>query len=158
MQKLRRGIQAALGIIEKGDAGRVDDLTVEEIAFNDQPSRELTQQLEKSERQRLWTEIARESVFPILGVGVLFMLWRLFQKTGVDEIPIGIPIGAASAEVAGAMGGMGGGMRGGPTMETEEVQPFVMTAEMMNQLMRENPNNMTHALRTWMSRGAEKSK
>ncbi|MEY4691884.1 MAG: hypothetical protein RIT19_2209 [Verrucomicrobiota bacterium] len=158
MQKLRRGIQAALGIIERGEAGRVDDLTVEEIAFNDQPSRELTQQLEKSERQRLWTEIARESVFPILGVGVLFMLWRLFQKTGVDEIPIGIPIGAASAEVAGAMGGMGGGMRGGPTMETEEVQPFVMTAEMMNQLMRENPNNMTHALRTWMSRGAEKSK
>jgi len=54
------------------------------------------------------------------------------------------------------MGGMGG-MRG-PGMESEEVQPFVMTAEMMNQLMRENPNNMTHALRTWMGRGMEKSK
>jgi hypothetical protein len=33
-----------------------------------------------------------------------------------------------------------------------------MTADMMNQLMKENPNNMTHALRTWMTRGAEKSK
>jgi len=28
----------------------------------------------------------------------------------------------------------------------------------MNQLMKENPNNMTHALRTWMTRGAEKAK
>jgi len=158
MDKLRRGIEAALGIVKRGEAGRVDELSVEEIAFNDQPARELTQQLERSERQRLWTEIARESMFPILGLGVLFLLWRTFQRTGVDEIPIGIPIGAASAD-AGPMGGMGGmgGMRG-PGMESEEVQPFVMTAEMMNQLMRENPNNMTHALRTWMGRGMEKSK
>lgn len=157
MQKLRRGIQAALGIVERGEAGRVDDLTVEEIAFNDQPSRELTQQLERSQRQRLWTEIARESVFPLLGVGVLALLWRMFQKTGVDEIPIGVPIGAASADGGYPMG-MAGAMRSAPSPETEEVQPFVMTADMMNQLMRENPNNMTHALRTWMSRGAEKSK
>jgi hypothetical protein len=157
MDKLRRGIEAALGIVKRGDAGRVDELTVEEIAFNDQPARELTQQLERSERQRLWTEIARESLFPLLGIGVLFLLWRTFQKTGVDEIPIGIPIGAATPE-GGQMGGMGGGMRGGPGMESEEVQPFVMTADMMNQLMRENPNNMTHALRTWMGRGADKPK
>jgi flagellar M-ring protein FliF len=137
MDKLRRGIEAALGIVKRGEAGRVDELTVEEIAF--------------------WTEIARESLFPLLGIGVLFLLWRTFQKTGVDEIPIGIPIGAATPE-GGQMGGMGGGMRGGPGMESEEVQPFVMTADMMNQLMRENPNNMTHALRTWMGRGADKSK
>ena len=45
-----------------------------------------------------------------------------------------------------------------PANETDEVQPFVMTADMMNQLMRENPNNMTHALRTWMTRSNEKAK
>ena len=64
---------------------------------------------------------------------------------------------AASADGGYPMG-MAGAMRSAPSPETEEVQPFVMTADMMNQLMRENPNNMTHALRTWMSRGAEKSK
>jgi flagellar M-ring protein FliF len=157
MDKIRRGIEAALGIVKRGDAGRVDELTVEEITFNDQPARELTQQLERSERQRLWTEIARESVFPVLGVGVLLVLWRAFQKTGVDEIPIGIPIGAASIE-GGAAGGMDGGIRGAAGMDSEEVHPFVMTPDMMNQLMRENPSNMTHALRTWMGRSAEKSK
>jgi hypothetical protein len=56
------------------------------------------------------------------------------------------------------MAGFAAGMRAGPAIEPEEVQPFVMTADMMNQLMKENPANMTHALRTWMTRGAEKSK
>jgi hypothetical protein len=56
------------------------------------------------------------------------------------------------------MGNFAAGLRAGPVSETDEVQPFVMTADMMNQLMKENPNNMTHALRTWMTRGAEKSK
>jgi flagellar M-ring protein FliF len=158
MLKIRRAVQSALGIVERGEAGRVDELSVEEIAFNDQPSLELTQRLEKSERQRLWTEIARESVFPLLGVGVLAVFWRIFQKTSIDEIPIGIPIGAASGDGGSQMNSFAAGLRAGPNSEPDEVQPFVMTADMMNQLMKENPNNMTHALRTWMTRGGEKSK
>ena len=158
MLKIRRAVQSALGIVERGEAGRVDELSVEEIAFNDQPSLELTQRLEKSERQRMWTEIARDSVFPLLGVGVLAVFWRIFQKTSIDEIPIGIPIGAASGDGGSQMSGFAAGLRAGPVSEPDEVQPFVMTADMMNQLMKENPSNMTHALRTWMTRGAEKSK
>jgi hypothetical protein len=138
--------------------GRVDELAVEEIAFNDQPAFELTQRLEKSERQRLWIEIARDSVFPLLGVGVLALFWRIFQKTSIDEIPIGIPIGAASGDGGSQMNSFASGLRAGSAGEPDEVQPFVMTADMMNQLMKENPTNMTHALRTWMTRGAEKSK
>jgi flagellar M-ring protein FliF len=158
MLKIRRGVQAALGIVEKGDAGRLDELTVDEITFNDQPAMELTQQLEKSERQRMWTDMARDSVFPVLGIGVLALFWRIFQKTSIDEIPIGIPIGTASAAGAGGGDGFAASLRTNPANETDEVQPFVMTADMMNQLMRENPNNMTHALRTWMTRSNEKAK
>ena len=158
MQKIRRAVQSALGIVERGEAGRVDELSVEEIAFNDQPSLELTQRLEKSERQRLWTDIARDSAFPLLGVGVLAIFWRIFQKTSIDEIPIGIPIGSASGDGGSQMNGFASGLRAGPASEPDEVQPFVMTADMMNQLMKENPANMTHALRTWMTRGPEKSK
>jgi flagellar M-ring protein FliF len=158
MQKIRRAVQSALGIIERGDAGRIDELAVEEISFNDQPAMELTRQLEKSERQRMWTEMARDSVFPLLGVCILVLFWRIFQKTSIDEIPIGIPVGAGAGEGGGGMNGFAAGLRQGPSVEPEEVQPFVMTADMMNQLMKENPNNMTHALRTWMTRGAEKAK
>ena len=56
------------------------------------------------------------------------------------------------------MNSFASGLRAGSAGEPDEVQPFVMTADMMNQLMKENPANMTHALRTWMTRGAEKSK
>ena len=36
MQKLRRIVQSALGIQENGDADRKDDITLEEMPFNDQ--------------------------------------------------------------------------------------------------------------------------
>lgn len=158
MMKIRSAVRSALGIVTNSVDGRVDELSVEEIAFNDQPSIELTQRLEKSERQRLWIDIARDSVFPLLGVGVLALFWRIFQKTSIDEIPIGIPLGAASGDGGSQMNSFASGLRAGPASEPDEVQPFVMTADMMNQLMKENPANMTHALRTWMTRGAEKSK
>jgi flagellar M-ring protein FliF len=158
MIKIRSAVRSALGIVTNSVDGRVDELAVEEIAFNDQPAFELTQRLEKSERQRLWIEIARDSVFPLLGVGVLALFWRIFQKTSIDEIPIGIPIGAASGDGGSQMNSFASGLRAGSAGEPDEVQPFVMTADMMNQLMKENPTNMTHALRTWMTRGAEKSK
>ena len=158
MMKIRSAVRSALGIVTNSVDGRVDELAVEEIAFNDQPSLELTQRLEKSERQRLWIDIARDSVFPLLGVGVLALFWRIFQKTSIDEIPIGIPIGAASGDGGSQINGFASGLRAGSAGDPDEVQPFVMTADMMNQLMKENPANMTHALRTWMTRGAEKSK
>ena len=158
MIKIRSAVRSALGIVTNSVDGRVDELAVEEIAFNDQPAFELTQRLEKSERQRLWIEIARDSVFPLLGVGVLALFWRIFQKTSIDEIPIGIPIGAASGDGGSQMNSFASGLRAGSAGEPDEVQPFVMTADMMNQLMKENPTNMTHALRTWMTRGTEKSK
>ena len=157
--KLRRGVQAALGIQEKGGVdGRVDELTVEEIAFNDEPAREMAVQIEKTERQRFWMEMARNAVFPAIGLVVLVAFWRAFQKTSVDDIPIGVPLGHANGNGHGNGNGNGHGNGNGNGGDSEEVQPFVMTTEMLTQLVRENPANMTHALRTWMTRGGEKAK
>jgi len=153
--KIRRGVQAALGIQEKGADGRVDELTVEEIAYNDEPAREMAVQIEKTERQRFWMELARNAVFPAVGLVVLVAFWRAFQKTPVDDIPIGVPVGYGESNGNGHGNGHGGSNGHG---EPEEVQPFVMTTEMLTQLVRENPANMTHALRTWMIRGGEKAK
>ena len=72
------------------------------------------------------------------------------QKTSIEEIPIGIPVGAEEKK-----GESNGNRR---RSETEEIDPFVITSEMMNKLVRENPTNMTHALRTWMMRSGEKVK
>jgi len=86
---------------------------------------------------------------------VLVAFWRAFQKTPVDDIPIGVPVGYGESNGNGHGNGHGGSNGHG---ESEEVQPFVMTTEMLTQLVRENPANMTHALRTWMIRGGEKAK
>ena len=155
--KFRRSIQAALGIQEKGPEGRVDELTVEEVTFNDEPAKEIAVQLEKSERQRFWMELARNAVFPVLGLVVLVAFWRAFQKTPVDDIPIGVPLGYGEGNGGHPGHGHGNG-HGAGHGETEEVQPFVMTTDMLTQLVRENPSNMTHALRTWMIRGGDKAK
>ena len=80
------------------------------------------------------------------------------QETGGEEHQSGLPEGDGARWGGGGMNGFAAGRSQRPCGEPEEVQPFVMTADMMNQLMKENPNNMTHALRTWMTRGAEKAK
>ena len=36
---------------------------------------------------------------------------------------------------------------------TFEPQPGVVTVDVLNRLIRENPNNMTQAIRDWMNRG-----
>ncbi len=52
--------QSALGIQENGDADRKDELTLEEMPFNDQFAAELTQQLEQQEKRQYWVELAPE--------------------------------------------------------------------------------------------------
>jgi hypothetical protein len=68
---------------------------------------------------------------------VLFMFWRLWQGASKNEIPIGIPLGMQNGN------GNGHGKANGGTV----------TVEVLNQLIRENPANMTQAVRSWLARG-----
>ncbi len=77
---------------------------------------------------------------------------RLFKRTPVQEIPIGIPVGRL-------MNGSRNG-NGQPARLAEpsfEPQPGVVTVDVLNRLIKENPANMTQAIRNWMNngRGAE---
>jgi hypothetical protein len=58
----------------------------------------------------------------------------LWQKTGKDEIPIALPASNGNGHRKASHGG-------------------VVTVEVLNQLIRENPANMTQAVRSWLSRG-----
>jgi flagellar M-ring protein FliF len=135
LEKLRHTVQSALGLDETGDATRKDDIALEEMPFNDQPAMELTQQLDQQVKRQFWFDTALKAVYPALAAGVLFLFWRLWQKTSKDEIPIAIP----------ATNGNGNGHRKSPH--------GVVTVEVLNQLIRENPANMTQAVRSWLSRG-----
>jgi flagellar M-ring protein FliF len=135
MQKLRRIVQSALGIQET-DATRKDELTLEEMPFNDTGT-EVTQQIEKQEKWQFWWELAQKILYPALAIAFIFMFWRMLKNTKVDDIPLGVPIGNGN--------GNGNANYGKPGS--------VVTAEVLNQLIRENPGNMTQAVRGWLSRG-----
>jgi len=131
--KLRDIVRTALGMADTGDATHKDDIALEEMPFNDQPAVELTQQLDQQEKRQFWYETALKAVYPVLGAAVLFLFWRLWQKTTKDEIPIAIPASNGNGHRKPAHG--------------------LVTVEVLNQLIRENPANMTQAVRTWLARG-----
>jgi flagellar M-ring protein FliF len=135
LEKLRRIVQSALGLEATGDPSRKDDIALEEMPFNDQPAMELTQQLDQQVKRQFWYDTALKFVYPVLAAVVLFLFWRLWQKTAKDEIPIVLP----------ATNGNGNGHR--------KSAHGVVTVEVLNQLIRENPANMTQAVRSWLARG-----
>ncbi|HEV7927391.1 MAG TPA: flagellar basal-body MS-ring/collar protein FliF [Verrucomicrobiae bacterium] len=133
--KLRDIVRTALGMEVATDATRKDDIALEEMPFNEQPAMELTQELDQQQKRQFWFDSALKFVYPALAAGVLFLFWRLWQKTSKDEIPIAIP----------ATNGNGNGHR--------KSAQGVVTVEVLNQLIRENPANMTQAVRSWLARG-----
>jgi flagellar M-ring protein FliF len=139
LEKLRRIVQSALGI-QENDPLRKDQITLEEMPFNDQPAVELTQQMEKQEKRDWWWSLAGKAVYPLMAFGVLLVFWRLLKRTPSEGIPLGIPLGDFDGTGSGHNRL---GHKGAP----------VVTVEVLNQLIRENPNNMTQAIRSWMDRG-----
>jgi len=154
LQKLRRIVQSALGIQETGDSSRKDEITLEEIPFNDQPAVELTQQIEKQEKRQFWFDEAQKLIYPALALGVLILFWRTFRRTKTPDFPIGIPVGEYGGNGNGHGNGHGRGHFGRPG----DPQPGVVTADVLNQLIRENPASMSQAVRTWLTRGNASSK
>jgi flagellar M-ring protein FliF len=147
IERLRRIVQSALGIQEKGDATRNDEITLEEIAFNDQPAAELNKQFDQQQKRQFWTDIAFKMVYPALAIGIIFLFWRGLRKTNLDEIPIGVSVGHANGNGNGNGNGHGNGF-----VKKPAPQQGVVTADVLNQLIRENPANMTQAVRSWLTR------
>jgi flagellar M-ring protein FliF len=140
LDKLRKLVQGALGIQNNdNDPLRKDQLTLEEMPFNDQPALEITRQIEKQHTTDFWMSLAGKALYPALAILTLGFFWRLFKRTPGEGIPLGVPLGDFSNTGNGT--GFGGQHR-----------PPVVTVEVLNQLIRENPTNMTQAIRSWMDR------
>ncbi|HTI70335.1 MAG TPA: flagellar basal-body MS-ring/collar protein FliF [Candidatus Limnocylindria bacterium] len=160
--KIKKAVQSALGIQEVGgEGGRKDELTVEEMAFNDEPQQQLATQLEQGERRRFWSDILKNAMYPALGLCVVAAFWRVFQKTPLEQIPIGVPVGDGQMNGMAPNGmrngnghrnGNGNGNNHGLDGESES-EKYVMTVDIMNELVKQNPQNVTQALRNWMVRG-----
>ncbi len=93
LTRLRTVVASALGV----DPSRGDTITLEELPFNDQYATDLTHELDQQQQREYWWNLARNLVYPGLGLLALIVLFRLFQRTPVQDIPIGVPVGRLMA-------------------------------------------------------------
>lgn len=140
LDKLRRIVQNALGIQEGAEGSRKDEIALEEMQFNDSQAQEISQNLQKQQRTQMLWDVGRNLLFPVLGLGALAMFWRAFKRMPEESIPLGVPLGD------GAQNG-----KNSAENDRNGNQPQVVTVEVLNRLIRENPDNLTQSIRTWMS-------
>jgi len=146
LQKLKRTVQTALGIVE-GDPERSDQITLEEMPFSEQPSVELLRELERQDQRQYWISFAQRMVYPVLAGFALLLFWRAFRRTRAEDATLGLPVFQDPQEQNGHAGPLTHPGRNG----TPE-NGGVVTVEVLNQLIRENPASMSQAVRTWMNR------
>jgi flagellar M-ring protein FliF len=149
LDKLKQIVIGAIGIQAGADNTRNDTITLEELPFNDEFATTMTQQLDQQQKREFWWDTARNLVYPALGVVALLLLLRIFKRTPVQEIPLGVPVG----RLMGAHNGNGNGNGNGQGHWQPEPQPGVVTVDVLNRLIKENPSNMSQAIRDWMNRG-----
>jgi flagellar M-ring protein FliF len=147
LQSLQRNVQNALGI-QEGESGRGDEITLEEIPFNDQPLVDLTQQLDRQQTRQFWTDLGWQLLYPALGIAVLVGFWRAFKRTRSDDLTLGLPLDELVLKTNGH-----GSEGNGHLLPLRQNEPRTVTVEVLNQLIRENPSNMSQAVRNWLTRG-----
>lgn len=151
IDKLRRIVTSAVGIETGSDNTRGDTLALEELPFNDQFANEMTKELDVQQKHEMYWNLARTLTYPAFGLIALVILLRIFKRTPVQEIPIGIPVGRIMAHANG--NGNGNGHANGNGHHHDEAMPGVVTVEVLNRLIKENPANMSQAIREWMNKG-----
>jgi flagellar M-ring protein FliF len=140
MEKLRRIVTSALG----ADPTRGDTVALEEMPFNDSFATELTQQLDSQQKRDFYMNLLANLAYPALGLVSIFILFRMFKRAPVQDIPLGVPVGQLGYKTGTSHAQPG-----------HEPQPGVVTVDVLNRLIRDNPNNMTAAIRDWMNRGVK---
>jgi hypothetical protein len=87
-----------------------------------------------------------------MAVAAFLVLLRLLNRTPVQDIPLGVPVGRLLASHNGNGNGNGHGQPG-RLVDSLETPPGIVTVDVLNRLIKENPANMTQAIRDWMNKG-----
>lgn len=149
LEKLKKIVQSALGIEEGTDSTRKDQITLEEFEFNNQPGGDIGATLQREQRIQFWMQLGQRLIYPTLALVMMAFLWRVFKRAP----DIDIPLPEAEEESYPAINRAGSNGAGKPRSRQAA---GTVTVDVLNQLIRENPQNMTQAIRGWMSRGNSK--
>ncbi len=154
LDKLRRIVQSALGIQNNGDGTSRDEVTLEEMPFNDHIG-EVSQGTITQEKRQFWWNQVQNFIYPGLAFGILVVFWRLLKRTPLESLPPGqwsagnngpnATNGNESAQGYDRAGVGRGGLTG---------QPGTISVEAFNRIVRDNPDNLTQALQGWLGAGS----
>ena len=114
MLQLKNIVINAIGLHIDGGAGaiRPDDITVEEILFNDAHLTAAKEELDSAATKAMIGDIVRNLLYVLLGAGALMAFVKLVKRSADEAIPTGVPVGqllAGTAMVAAPAGAMVGG-------------------------------------------------
>jgi len=127
LEKLRKIVQSALGL-QPSDTTRQDEISLEEMPFNEPVPVEVAQQIEKQQTTAFWWDLGKQIGWIALALGLAVLFFRLFKQTAAES---------ATDQ---------------PVIAETPPDDGVVTVEVLNRLIRENPANVQQAVRSWMHR------
>ncbi len=127
LEKLRKIVQSALGL-QPSDTTRQDEISLEEMPFNEPVPVEVAQQIEKQQTTAFWWDLGKQIGWIALALGLALLFFRLFKQTAAES---------ATDQ---------------PVIAETPPDDGVVTVEVLNRLIRENPANVQQAVRSWMHR------
>jgi len=148
MQKFSNIIRTAIGF----DAGRGDQLTVENIAFDTSVLDQERKEMEKSQRWQIGTQVGGKLLTVLLVAGLLAIILRTLRGLRRVEPAHGVPVLAAAAGGGGASPERR--IEVPPLTEMPQVMLDNPRAELIQRkiqyLATESPDNLARLIRAWL--------
>ncbi|MEY2410423.1 MAG: flagellar M-ring protein FliF [Verrucomicrobiota bacterium] len=150
LEKLRHIVQSAVGI-QAGDPTRRDEITLEEMPFSE-PLAEVAQDIGKQEKRQFWWNQVQNLVYPVLALVVFVIFWRALRRTSAAPVSDGIPIESQPVPVTGTSRSHGQKADVTEWQQRDVDVPGVVSVDVFNKIVRENPDNVTQAIQSWLAR------
>jgi flagellar biosynthesis/type III secretory pathway M-ring protein FliF/YscJ len=152
LEKLRHIVQSALGI-QSGDATRKDEITLEEMPFSE-PLADVAQDLGKQEKRQFWWNQVQTLVYPVLALVVFVIFWQALRRTSAAPVSEGITMSPQPVAATGNARSPAPGVDVTEWQRQETDTPGAVSVDVFNKIVRENPDNVTQAIQTWLARSS----
>ncbi len=133
MENLRRMVVTALGVSNASGQAADQAVSIQEVDFAPDPFAGQTVELARDAQLRNWFDIGRNALAIIVAIGALLYFVRLLKKSRAEAI---------SLEVYNPSG---------PGQRKVDLEGGAVTPELLNELIKQKPDNVGITLKQWMS-------
>lgn len=152
LESIERIVSRALGI-----TNTVEQLTVEQFVFHQNDNIAHLEQFERQMRYTTWMRVGKQIGYLSLTLAVLYGFVRAFKRTPIETIPIGVPLDEIGDFTEEESNNGSTPRRKRSSFSIHEPGPPDERIELMNRLIKNHPQNMTHAIQSWLQEENGKS-